>query len=232
MAELPDNPQKLPLRRAYPFLEARGLADEAQAVRLTAGGSPVHRGRVIEILRRRNLLDEFIETDWPVGKTEQGRRAMERYVAKYQRSLGAEEEGPEDEEDPEETRFAYENQLRDYLANNLRLIENGLKLWPVDSEGRAVEFAVDAGGRRIDILGQDAEGIPVVIELKVSRGHERTIGQALYYAANIKERFRADKVRIVIVASEISSDLKLATSGLENVQLYEYRLQTALTRVQ
>ena len=233
MPELPENPQRLPLRRAYPFLEAHGFGDEAQGVRLSPGGSPVHRGGVIEILRRHNLLDEFIASEWPMGTTQQGRRAMERYVAKYQRYLEeGSEDAPEDEEDSEETRFAYENQLRDYLANNLALIETGLKLWPVASDTRAVEFPVDSSGRRIDILGQDAHGTPVVIELKVSRGHERTIGQALYYAAKVKEQFQASIVRIVIVASEISPELKLATSSLQNVHLYEYRLQTTLTRVE
>ena len=233
MPELPENPQRLPLRRAYPFLEAHGLADEAEAIRLGPGGSPVHRGHAIEILKRHALLDDFIASEWPLGATEPGRRAMERYVARYKRFVEeGPEDGPEDEEDSEETRFAYENQLRDYLANNLGLVETGLKLWPVDSDSGAVEYSVDERGRRIDILAQDVDGIPVVIELKVSKGHERTIGQSLYYAAKIKETFAAAKVRIVIVASEISAELKLAASSLDNVQLFTYRLQTTLTRVQ
>ena len=120
---------------------------------------------------------------------------MERYVARYKRFVEeGPEDGPEDEEDSEETRFAYENQLRDYLANNLGLVETGLKLWSVDSDSGAVEYSVDERGRRIDILAQDVGGIPVVIELKVSKGHERTIGQSLYYAAKIKEKFAAARV--------------------------------------
>jgi hypothetical protein len=234
MAGMPDNPQRLPLRRAYPFLEAHGFTDDAAAIRLGPGGSPVHRGHAIEVLKRHGLLDEFIASEWPLGATQEGRRATDRYVARYKRFL---EEGPgepaeEEEEDSEETRFAYENQLRDYLANNLNLVEPGLKLWPVAAEARAVEYPVDSSGRRIDILAQDVAGIPVVIELKVSKGHERTIGQSLYYAAKIKETFDVEKVRIVIVASEISNELKLAASALDNVQLFTYRLQTTLTMVQ
>ncbi len=54
---------------------------------------------------------------------------------------------------------------------NLNILESGLTLWPNSS----VEYPLE--GRRIDILAKDRDGIPVVIELKLSRGHERTLGK-------------------------------------------------------
>jgi hypothetical protein len=89
-----------------------------------------------------------------------------------------------------------------------------------------VEFQVDEQGpsRRIDILAKDNEGLPVVIELKVSRGHEKTVGQALYYRARIRQRFGAKRVRIFIVASEISPELRAAASEVPAVLLFEYSL--------
>jgi Endonuclease NucS C-terminal domain len=90
-----------------------------------------------------------------------------------------------------------------------------------------------AGGRFIDILALDAKRRLVVIELKVSRGHERVIGQILRYMAWI-EKNQAEPgqgVRGVIVAREISEDLKLACGYLPNVSLFEYQLAVSLKSV-
>lgn len=90
---------------------------------------------------------------------------------------------PETQDGSAGTTFAYESHLQDYLVKNLHILEPGLLLWN-GSELESVEFSV--GGRRIDILAKDKSGTPVVVELKVSRGHERTIGQCLYYRAKIR----------------------------------------------
>ena len=94
---------------------------------------------------------------------------------------------------------------------------------------RPFEYPVD--GRRIDILAQDSSGKPVVIELKVSRGHERTIGQALYYRAKIKEAFKTPIVRIFIVALEMSPELRMAATEVPNVSLFEYSLSMTVKKL-
>jgi len=126
--------------------------------------------------------------------------------------------------------FVLEEHLREYLANNLHVLEDGMTLWPVGQDQNAVEFPV-GGNRRIDILARDRSGVPTVIELKVSRGHEKTIGQVLYYRARVKDLFKAESARIVIVAREISRELRAATSELQDVSLFEYRLSMNLNRV-
>lgn len=129
------------------------------------------------------------------------------------------------------TEFAYETDLRRFLAKNLGLIEPGLHLY--QEEGiTGVEFP--AGGRFIDILALDPQKHLVVIELKVSRGYDRVVGQLLRYMAWVaKHQAESDQtVRGIIVAREISEDLLLACSTLPNVQLYEYELSVALRRVQ
>ncbi len=80
-------------------------------------------------------------------------------------------------------------------------------------------------------LAKDRDGIPTVIELKVSRGHEKTIGQSLYYRARVKELFKVAKARIVVVAREISPELRTATTDLQDVSLFEYRLSMSLKKV-
>ncbi|PSN17977.1 DUF91 domain-containing protein [filamentous cyanobacterium CCP5] len=128
------------------------------------------------------------------------------------------------------TEFAYESDLRDYLAKNLQVIEPGLKLY--EEEGiTGVEFPV--GGRFIDILAIDSRGDFVVIELKVSRGYDRVIGQLLRYMAWIQKNQAelVQEVRGIIVAREISEDLVLACSLIPNIELFEYELSLSLKQV-
>jgi hypothetical protein len=89
------------------------------------------------------------------------------------------------------------------------------------------------GGRFIDILALDAQRCFVVIELKVSRGYDRVIGQLLRYMAWIEKHHAepGQRVRGIIATREISEDLKLACAYLPNVSLYEYELSVSLQKV-
>ena len=126
--------------------------------------------------------------------------------------------------------FAYESDLRDFLANNPAIIEPGLALY--EEEGiTGVEFP--AGGRFIDLLAVDADDQLVVIELKVSRGYDRVVGQLLRYMAWISAHHAepGKHVRGMIIAREISEDLRLACSSTPHVELFEYELSVALRKV-
>ena len=126
--------------------------------------------------------------------------------------------------------FAYEADLRNFLAKNLFLIEPGLRLY--EEEGiSGIEFPV--GGRFIDILALDANNNYIVIELKVSKGYDRVVGQLLRYIAWIAKNHAelSQSVRGVIIAREISDDLQLACSGLPHVQLFEYQLAVSLKHI-
>jgi len=136
----------------------------------------------------------------------------------------------EETEEPSQNEFAYEKDLQNFLAKNLDTIETGLRLF--EDEGiKGIEFPV--GGRFIDILAVDKNSDWVVIELKVSRGYDRVIGQLLRYMAWIKKNQAEpnQKVRGIIVARDISEDLTLACSELANVQLFEYQLSVQLNKV-
>ncbi len=134
------------------------------------------------------------------------------------------EEAPED--DAYSSRFACERDLKNYLANTLGSLEPGLKLY--EEEGlTGIEYPV--GGRFIDILAVDAEGDFVVIELKVSKGYDRVIGQLLRYMSWIEKNLTdGKKVRGWIIAREISEDLKLATARVPDVSLFEYEISFAI----
>ena len=72
-----------------------------------------------------------------------------------------------------------------------------------------------------------------MIELKVSRGYDRVVGQLLRYVAWIKlhQADPGQQVRGQIVAREISEDLILACSQINDVALYEYKLSVSLAQV-
>ena len=93
-----------------------------------------------------------------------------------------------------------------------------------------LEFS--AGGRYIDILAVDAQGSFVVVELKVSRGYDRVIGQLLRYMSWVEQNMETSKpVRGIIVAKEITNDLKLAASRISGVRLIEYEIEFKLRPV-
>jgi hypothetical protein len=126
--------------------------------------------------------------------------------------------------------FAYEHDLRDYLAKNLHIIEPSLRLY--SEEGiTGVEFP--AGGRYIDLLAIDQFGGYVVIELKVSKGYDRVVGQLLRYMSWIKRHHAepGQAVRGIILAKEIGDDLRLACADIPNVSLFEYALSVSVKPV-
>lgn len=128
------------------------------------------------------------------------------------------------------TEFAYEHDLRDYLAKNLQVIDPSLRLY--SEEGiTGVEFPV--GGRFIDILAMDSAGY-VVIELKVSKGYDRAVGQLLRYMSWIKKNHAepSQRVRGVIIAKQISEDILLACSEVPSISVYEYALSVSVKQVE
>lgn len=125
----------------------------------------------------------------------------------------------------EENEFAYERDLQNFLAKNLNIIESGLTFYGLE---------YPAGNRTIDILALDKDNNYVVIELKVSRGYDRVVGQILRYMAWIRKNHAEgnQKVRGIIIAREITEDLILACSEIQNIDLFEYSLSISLKKIQ
>lgn len=149
-----------------------------------------------------------------------------RYKADIEQMPTSTPEEVDDINDDAGSEFAYERDLQNYLAKNLHRIEPGLRLYE-EEEISGLEFS--AGGRYIDILAVDGQGSYVVIELKVSRGYDRVVGQLLRYMAWVERNMETSKpVRGIIVAKEITDDLKLAASRISGVRLIEYEIEFKL----
>jgi hypothetical protein len=119
--------QSLPLKLAYGFLQANGLATEAANIRaskakLGSYDTTLKRAMVLSELTRNGLLDRFIAEKWTYGASPAGQthvRRLKKIYGRYQESVGHTngETAPEDDEPEQGNAFAYEEHLRDYLAH-------------------------------------------------------------------------------------------------------------------
>ena len=170
----------LPLASASDFLKKNGLEKEAEGLHVAPGAAPfmlrVKRGKALEILRAKGLLEKFISESWPTGATATGKAKMDWYDRCYQKWLnrgGADEDEEEDPISDAEEIQILEKELQNYLAKNLGLLEPGMTPWKSADGQSHVEFQVDDKGRRIDILAKDKSGNPVVIEPRQAEATKR-----------------------------------------------------------
>jgi len=157
---------------------------------------------------------------------------VEGDVARQEREIdGAVEEEGVAESVPGSSEFLLAKDLQRYLAENLECIEPGLRLYE-DDDLRGIEFEA-GGGRRIDILALDKSGAFVVLELKVSRGYDRVVGQLLRYMNWVRKDLAepGQRVRGIIVCRSISEDLRLACASIKDVELCEYTLSVTVAKV-
>ena len=130
-----------------------------------------------------------------------------------------------------ESEFALsiERDLEDYLEANLQIIEPGLKLYR-EGQLSGRQFGTDVS--RIDLLGIDAGGNLVVIELKAGEADRTVLGQILPYMGWVREHLAKGKaVRGIVVASDFSSELLAAINVLSNLSLYRYAVQFSFKKI-
>ena len=226
----------MPLTQAYKFGNEHGLEAEIDQIREMevewdlSYTSSLRRGYVVDLFQQRGLMSVFIKQQWPDGETAKGEALIRRYFAikaRYEEFLAGGAVESEEEDDLSEQAFAAESDLRDFLSQNLNCIESGMRLYR-DGEREGVEFNIEGG--RIDILAIDSKGKFVVIELKLSRGRNRALGQLLHYMGWVDANLGNGPCRGIAIAREISDDLKLAARRASGVSLYCYKLKVSLEK--
>jgi len=156
---------------------------------------------------------------------------IEGDVAREEEITAAAEDEESADAQPGSSEFLLERDLQRYLAENLDCIEPGLKLYEED-DIKGLEF--EAGnGRRIDILAIDKDGAFVVLELKVSKGYDRVVGQLLRYVNWVRKNLvePGQQVRGIIICRTMSEDLRLACASLKDIELFEYQLSVSVKKV-
>lgn len=135
--------------------------------------------------------------------------------------------------DEQQSSFALESHLRDYLARNLTKIGDfGVPLAVyISDDGRdGVEFQTDVGP--IDILATSPNGDFYVFELKLGRGADAALGQILRYMGWVARHLSSQhQVFGVVLAADISDKLRYAATQVPQVRLMEYELSFAVKPV-
>jgi hypothetical protein len=172
-----------------------------------------------KIPNRDSLLDRTLDylRDYIIFKSVKETLGIEKYTQVNNAlwfAFALEEQGPE------EVVKAYgsismEEDLRDFLAENIFLIEKGLVLI-------RKEFPTEEVGN-IDLLCKDAEGYHVVVELKKGRVSDKVIGQTLRYMGWIKRNINKN-VRGIIIVNEPDPYLEHALFAVENIKLKFYQV--------
>ena len=231
----------LSLKAAYAFGGKHGLEREVNDIRDmviewdSSYTSSLRRGYIVALFEKHGIFEDFKTTHWPLGNTPTGETQRRRYLRiklQYEEFLAGRspepsvESGDEETSDPEAAlEFALEAHLRDFLARNLDRIEVGLRLY-TSSDLNGKEFPVDRG--RIDLLAVDRAGKYVVIELKVSQGRNKALGQLLYYMGWIDQHMGNGPCRGFIIASDITEELTVAVSRVSGISLAKYRMSFAI----
>lgn len=116
-----------------------------------------------------------------------------------------------------------EQDLEDFLACNLNLVEDGLELY-TETEGRdGRQYPTDVG--TIDLLCKNGEDF-VVLELKKGRGSDAVVGQTSRYIGWIKENLSENQhVRGIIIVHDYEPKLKYAVLAHDNLQLKYYQIE-------
>jgi RecB family endonuclease NucS len=163
------------------------------------------------------LFDEAAHGAWKIAEDEDGRL-----------TVSACDEPPDD--DSAGNAFAAEAHLRDYLAQHLGEVEEGLELFVDDAEVSGVEYPTPIG--RIDILAVDKQGGFVVIELKVKQGPDAVAGQVLRYKNWVRCHLAHGKaVRGIIIAQHISDKVRYAIANDPEISAREYQLHLTFSNV-
>ncbi|MBF0214111.1 MAG: DUF91 domain-containing protein [Magnetococcales bacterium] len=141
-------------------------------------------------------------------------------------------ESPDDTEFPDAS-FGLEYQLRDFIAQNIGTLEilgRSISLY-VDASGReGIEYPTSVGP--IDILAVDNSGAFFVFELKRARSPDHTIGQLTRYMGWIGQTIgRNCEINGIIVAREISGNLRYSISVIPNIHLFEYKIEFHLNKI-
>ena len=115
-----------------------------------------------------------------------------------------------------------EEQLEDYIADNIGIIEEGMNY---------LDRQIEIPGGIIDILGKDKNNNVCVIELKI--GEDKSlVWQAIHYPKEIGKRYNTKKVRMITVAPSYSKYILEALKEIKAVEALSYTLRVSEGKIQ
>ena len=110
--------------------------------------------------------------------------------------------------------ISMERDLQLALRSKIEQIEKGLKIIDNDKE-----FTTDAG--RIDILAEDLQGNPVVIELKVGEADNGAVAQILAYMGSLTPPI-GKQIRGILIAKSFGTKAGFAAKMIPQLMLMSF----------
>ena len=146
----------------------------------------------------------------------------------------AEETRDDDPDDPaddnEESAFALEEHLEDFMEANWGAIDfgRGLRIWTDDEDEWGRQYGTEVG--IIDFLCEDeAANELVVVELKRGKSSDRVVGQILRYMGWVREHLAEGRgVSGIIITHEYDDRVRYAVAELPNVEAWTYSVSFTL----
>lgn len=130
--------------------------------------------------------------------------------------------GEEEVERMAEINMQMENDLENFLVENLHLIDKDLKLFQDDQGKSGRQYITEIGD--IDLLCKRNNDF-VVIELKKGRSSDKVVGQISRYIGWVKEKLsNGNNVKGIIIVHDFDNKLKYAVLANPNVELKYYKI--------
>ena len=131
----------------------------------------------------------------------------------------------QDEEELErlaEINMQMENDLENFLVENLHLIDKGLTLFQDEQGKSGRQYITEIGN--IDLLCKKNNDF-VVIELKKGRSSDKVVGQISRYIGWVKEKLaNGNNVKGIIIVHDFDNKLKYAVLANPNIELKYYQI--------
>ena len=121
-----------------------------------------------------------------------------------------------------EVNMQMENDLENFLVENLHLIDKDLKLFQDEKGKSGRQYITEIGD--IDLLCKKNNDF-VVIELKKGRSSDKVVGQISRYIGWVKEKLaNANSVKGIIIVHDFDNKLKYAALAHPNIELKYYKI--------
>ena len=128
----------------------------------------------------------------------------------------------EEEERIAEINMQMENELENFLVDNLSLIDRDLKLYKDEQGKSGRQFSTEVGD--IDLLCKKRNDF-VIIELKKGRSSDKVVGQISRYIGWVKEKLaNGNNVIGIIIVHDYDQKLKYAVLANPSIDLKYYKI--------
>jgi hypothetical protein len=132
------------------------------------------------------------------------------------------QEEEQEEERMTEINMQMENDLENFLVENLHLIDKDLKLFQEEQGKSGRQYITEIG--EIDLLCKKNNDF-VVIELKKGRSSDKVVGQISRYIGWVKDKLaNGNNVKGIIIVHDFDIKLKYAVFANPNIELKYYQI--------